>query len=330
MKCFLGETLLEIRDWLVEQLRDAAAVDFGVVDPALGSGLYSGEELEVGGRAARYRGYRCWVDLAELVGCRMVIPRAAEAVTDEQLVTLRFEKLDAKGSFHDEDPADPTEKYGTASRFARLDKLEEPSFVLALEAALLRVDLGPGARVLDLGVNVGDELELLRRVYGSRRFDGLEVVGVDHSRSAIARAAERFGGARCRMLVHDINALEDLDLGRFDLLLSVGTLHSPGIRDSHQLFMRLVREHLTPTGAVILGFPNCRWKGGEVMYGARVLNYSHPELSLVLKDVDWCKRYLHQHSYRVTVTGRHYLFLTATRIGGACYGRSTQPQPHSL
>ena len=37
-------------------------------------------------------------------------------------------------------------------------------------------------------------------------------------------------------------------------------------------------------------------------------------LSLVLKDVDWCKRYLQQHRYRVTVTGRHYLFVTATTI----------------
>ena len=35
---------------------------------------------------------------------------------------------------------------------------------------------------------------------------------------------------------------------------------------------------------------------------------------LVLKDVDWCKRYLQQHRYRVTVTGRHYLFVTATTI----------------
>jgi SAM-dependent methyltransferase len=308
--------LLEIRDWLVEQLAGGAAVEFEVVDPGLGAGLYGGEEVRLGGRVERVRGYRCWVDLAELLGCRMVIPRGHDATVEvpDGFVRLRFEPLDPEGSFHDEEPEDPTEKYGTGSRYAHIDKLEEPSYLFALEAALRRVDLAAGARVLDLGVNTGDELELLRRVTGDERFGALELVGVDHSATAVARATERFGGDRRRLLVHDINRLAELDLGRFDLLLSVATLHSPSIHNAKQLFMQLVRDHLTPTGAVILAFPNCRWHGGEVLYGARPPNYNHPELSVVLKDVDWCKRYLQQHSFRVTVTGRHYLFVTATRI----------------
>ena len=340
MKLFTGEPLLEIRDWLVTALADATTkgvggVAFGVPDPALGPGLYSGEVLRVGGRVVRHRGYRCWVELAELLGCRMVLPRAPEspespesaagetANAGEGFVTLRFEPLDREGSFHDEAPADPTEKYGAGSRYARLDKREEPAIVLALEAALRRVDPAPRARVLDLGVNTGDELALLRRVVGPERFDTLELVGVDHSASAIARAEERFGSARCRLLTHDINELASLELGRFDLLLSVGTLHSPGIRNAKELLMQLVQAHLTPTGAVLLGFPNCRWLGGEVRYGARAPNYNHPELSLVLKDVDWCKRYLQQHHYRVTLTGRHYLFLTATKIGALSASRGS-------
>lgn len=319
MKRFVGETLLEIRDWLVGALRGAATADFEVVDPALGPGRYSGEAVVVAGLEALHRGYRCWVELAELLGCRLVIPRDAANPSDpgQGFVRLRFEKLELGDSFHGEDAEDPTEKYGTGSRFAHIDKLEEPSFALALEAAFYRVDLPPRARVLDLGVNTGDELELLRRVYGAPRFDELELVGVDHSASAIARAAERFGGDHRRFLMHDINALAELDLGRFDLLVSVGTLHSPSIRNSKQLFQGLVQDHLKPTGAVILGFPNCRWHDGEVLYGARPPNYNHPELSVVLKDVDWCKRYLQQHRYRVTITGRHYLFVTATRIGAS-------------
>jgi len=318
-KRFWAETLLEIRDWLVVTLDRAGGgrVDFEVPDPALGPGLYGGEEVQVGGRIALHRGYRCWVELAELLGCRLLIPQHGTAAPGDGFARLRFERLADEGSFHDADgaPADPTEKYGAASPFARIDKLEEPSFLWALEAALVRVNLAPGARVLDLGVNTGDELELLRRVVGQPRFDGLDLVGVDHSVTAIARASERFPGAGHRMLVHDINALGALNLGRFDLLLSVGTLQSPGIHNNKQLVGRLVQDHLTPTGAVILGFPNCRWQGGEARYGARPPNYNHPELSVVLKDVDWCKRYLQQHRYRVTVTGRHYLFVTATRIG---------------
>jgi hypothetical protein len=317
MKRFTTETLLEIRDWLAAALGDpeATAVDFVVVDPAQGSGLHSGEEVLAGSHAARHRGYRCWVELAGLLGCRLVVLRDPLPGADPGFVRLRLERLDPAGSFHDAAPEDPTEKYGTGSPYARIDKLEEPAFALALEAALRRVDLPPVARVLDLGVNTGDELELLRRVCGEPRFATLELVGIDHSRSAIARARERFDGQGRRLLVHDLNALAELDLGRFDLLLSVGTLHSPGIENSKTLLMRLVQEHLTPSGAVILGFPNCRWRDGEVLAGARAPNYNHPELSLVLGDLDWCKRYLSQHRFRVTITGSHYLFVTATRIG---------------
>ncbi len=307
MKRFVDETLLEIRDWVLGELGDADGAELQVCDPAAGTGLYSGEA----GPRGLHRGVRVWVELAELLGCRLLISQQG---ADDGFLRLRFEALEPQDSFHDDDVVEPSEKYGARSRFSRIHKLEEPTFVLALEAALLRVDLEPGARVLDLGVNTGDELELIRRVYGPARFDGLELVGVDHSASAMARAKERFDGPGRRFLVHDINRLSELDLGRFDLLLSVGTLHSPSIHNSKQLFMQLAQQHLTPRGAVILGFPNCRFRDGELLHGARPPNYNHPELSVVLKDIDWCKRYLQQHRYRVTITGRHYLFVTATRI----------------
>ena len=107
--------------------------------------------------------------------------------------------------------------------------------------------------------------------------------------------------------------MDELGLGRFDLILSVGTLHSPGLINSKALLMKLVQEHLEPDGSLILGFPNCRWTGGEVVHGARTRNYSRPELSLLFKDVDFAKRYLQQHRFKVTLTGKHYVFLTAGR-----------------
>ncbi|MCK4974827.1 MAG: methyltransferase, partial [Sulfurimonas sp.] len=66
--------------------------------------------------------------------------------------------------------------------------------------------------------------------------------------------------------------------------------------------------------AMILGFPNCRWIDGEMVYGAKAPNYSFNEMSLVLKDIHFCKKYLQQKKYRVTITGKDYLFLTARKI----------------
>jgi hypothetical protein len=73
--------------------------------------------------------------------------------------------------------------------------------------------------------------------------------------------------------------------------------------------MSLVQDHLTEQGAVILGFPNCRYTDGEVVYGAKVKNYTEPELSLLIKDIYFIKKYLQQHRFRVTLFGKHDLFL---------------------
>ncbi len=78
--------------------------------------------------------------------------------------------------------------------------------------------------------------------------------------------------------------------------------------------MSLVQNHLMYNGAVILGFPNSRWIDTELIYGAKAPNYSYSEMSLVFNDVIFCKKYLQQKKFRVTLTGREYIFLTATKI----------------
>jgi hypothetical protein len=126
-------------------------------------------------------------------------------------------------------------------------------------------------------------------------------------------AKARFSETNVTLLTHDINHLDTLKLGRFDLLISIGTLQSPGIAYKPFL-MSLVQNHLTEDSALILGFPNSRWAGGEVIYGAKAPNYAMSEMSLLFNDVMFAKKYLQQKKYRVTITGKHYLFLTATKI----------------
>ena len=79
--------------------------------------------------------------------------------------------------------------------------------------------------------------------------------------------------------------------------------------------MSLVQKYLTPNGAFILGFPNSRWIDNELIYGAKAPNYPYSEMSLLFNDVIFAKKYLQQKKFRVTITGREYIFLTATKIG---------------
>lgn len=313
MRRFGNEPLVEVWDWLEPLLvrtPPGGVVTLVAPDPDLGEGLHAGERIDLAGVPVRHRSLGCWSDLAEVLGARLLVPRPA----GEGWIRLRFERLDPTDSFHGDRDIPAEERYGAGSRFGRVDKLEEPSFVSALTAAYRRVDLPAGAKVLDLGVGTGAELELLERVYGRERFAGLSCLGVDHSESALALARERLRAFNCRFLSADLNDLQSLGLGRFDLVIGVGVLQSTSLRDGRGLFQTLVKEALTERGAVILGLPNCRYASGEAVYGAWTRNHNHPELSLVLKDVDFYRRYLEQHRFRVTVTGKLTLFVTATRL----------------
>ncbi len=306
-----GSTLLDVLEYLEGELaRGATRIELEVLDPDRGRGLYAGEHVELDGASYIHRPFRVWVDLAERLGLRLLTPRAI----DDRFVRLVFEKLQRtrdSASLGERD-AEATERYGTESTFARITKLEDPGFVLDMTDALERCALRPGARVLDLGVNTGDELALLRARIPALR--DATLVGIDHSASAIAKARERFAGESVELHVADLNAIGPLGLGRFELVLSIGTLQSAGI-DDRELVRRIVQDHLAPDGAVILGFPNSRYVDGEVEHGTRMKNYRQPELGLLVKDVAFYRKYLQQHHRRVFVTGKHYLLVTG--IAGA-------------
>ena len=249
--------------------------------------------------------YKIWVDLAHILYCKMLTP-----ILKDDLLLMRFQKLNKTVSFHNEND-DVEEKYGVESTFSLIDKNKQPSFLVHYLKALENVKVDKRIRILNLGVNSGEEFEVIKRY--SKNFDNLELVGIDYCSSAIEEAKKNFDDENISFLVGDINNLEALNLGRFDLIISIGTLQSTNL-DFNKVFMNIVQNYLDINGSMILGFPNCRWVDGEMIYGGMVKNYNFSELSLLFKDVNYCKKYLQQKKFRVTITGKDYIFLTATSI----------------
>lgn len=232
--------------------------------------------------------------------------------TDKETVLLRFYKLNLESSFHKSEKS--SEKYGTQSEFFNIDKTSQFSFLYHYQKALKFIDIDSKNRILNLGINKADEFKVIKELISEDDFKAKEFVGIDYSESAIEYAKKDFPAANVDFICHDINRLDELSLGRFDLIISIGTLQSSNI-NFNEMFMSLYQNYLEKGGAIILGFPNCRWIDGEMIYGAKAPNYPFSELSLVLKDIHFCKKYLQQKKYRVTITGKDYLFLTARKIG---------------
>jgi len=289
--------------------KECKSVIFEVFNPDLAIGSYAGERIKIENDRYVYHGMKSWTNLAELLHCRMLIPKPITKYT----VEISFVPLDKNRSFHDVKHTNSKEKYGTNSIFAKIQKLEEPNFLLPYMHALRCVHIESRINILNLGINTGDEFLAIKNIVNNDIFSGMKLTGVDYSNSAIKRAKEVFGD-NVSLHCHDINHLDKLEIDKQDLIISVGTLQSPNI-ETKPLIMSLVQNYLTENGAMILVFPNARWIDAELIYGAKAPNYPYSELSLVIKDIYWIKKYLQQHKFRVTITGREYLFVTATKIG---------------
>ena len=306
MIIFTSQTMQEIIPILQNRLKYTTSVTFQVLNPDISEG-YAGCKVVIDKQTYTHRGYKAWTDLAELLQCKMLTPKEGTY----PYIQFTFIKLQ-DNSFHKENKHN--EKYGTNSHFAQIHKMEEPAFFYYYNQALNNVNIRKRKRTLNLGVNRGDEFEVIKNKLNINEYENMEFIGVDHSESAISYAQKSFTENNVTFHAHDINALDALKLGQFDLLISIGTLQSPSI-DFKPFFMKLVQEYLTKDAAIILGFPNSRWIGGEMLHGAKAPNYAMNEMSLILNDIMFCKKYLQQKKFRVTVTGKQYLFLTATKIG---------------
>jgi len=285
-------------------------LSFYALNPDLSSGLYAGETLTPEGHSYIHRSLKAWGSLAELLGCRMLMPE----ILSKYLVTIRYQRLQSVSSFHTDTVEDETEKYGTLSIFSRINKLEEPTFAWHYLHALESVKVSRRKHILNLGINKGYEFLGIKQTLTAEEFASIVMTGIDYSVSAIKKARTILPYANTTLLCHDINDLDALHLPKQDLIISIATLQSPAI-NTKVLIMDLVQKTLSTEGALILGFPNARWHDGELMHGAKAPNYPYPEMSLLIKDIYWIKKYLQQHKFRVTVTGKEYLFLTATKIG---------------
>ncbi len=299
-RSFTHEGLSDIVKHVREELVAHGTATIRVPNPDDGTGLYPGEAHADDHGAPRHRPLRVWTDLADRLAARLKTP----VITDDA-IELTFLRLDPKAVLLSSDTSGPG-KYAPGSGFERADKLEDPDFLLDFEDALQRCGLPPAPAVLSLGVNCGRELEPIIAQHPDAVF-----TGVDHDRAALAVAAARHGPPH-RFLLADLADLPDLPT--FDLVVCIDTLQSPGV-DDRAVLRHLVQHLLKPRGSVILGLPNCRYVDGELLHGARMLNFRQPELSLLLKGVAFYKKYLQQHHKRVFVTGKHELLITGTPIG---------------
>lgn len=296
---FTVEPLSEILPAVRAALEGGEEVTLEVPDPDAGLGLYAGElYMGAAGPAGRHRPWSAWTDLADALGAHLLTPQPS-GPGRARFGLRRYAAA----------PAPDAGGYGAGGDWVRVDKLEDPVLLLTLVEALRRIAPPARGRVLALGVNSGRELDALALAFPGRPFT---VVGLDTDTSALAVARGRF--PRAEFLELDVAGLPVPALGRFDLILALSLLQSPGVRRD-VLLKALCRHHLSETGGLVLGFPNARYRDGLLSYGARMKNFARPDLSLLCADVTDTRRDLQKRGFQVFVTGQYEVLLTALPVG---------------
>jgi len=308
LKC---KNLRWIMDWLLEKsdaINPEEELHFVALNPDCGRGNYTGAKLVVDQTECDYHSYQTWMDLAIMFGFRFLTPERIDRTT----VLLRYQKLDEDQSWHRDQ--NRIEKYQSDASFSKIRKTEEPCFRMDFSRALLESGLKKEWRVLNIGIHRGDEFEIFEDVFSSQVLQSLKFTGIDLNASAIEVARRRFQGKpNYHFICADMNDCDHEELGRQDMIISLGTFQSPGIRGK-ELIVRLRKEFLGEEGVIILGFPNSRYIDGEIKFGAKMKNYSEPELSLLIKDLFFYRRYLQQQGFYVKITGKYMIFLVAVKL----------------
>ncbi len=308
---YVDESLFYISKQIKQELESLSCGEiysFETLNPDVLDSSYDGVGYEINSKKYIYHSYKTWLDLAQTLFCKMLTP----ILIDEHIVEIRYKKLNLNISFHKDKKS--SEKYGVKSNFFNINKNENTSFLTHYIKALESVDISSRTNILNLGINKGDEFAIIKELLDEKGFNKLNFIGIDYSASAVEYSNKRFEkNSNVKCIEYDINKLDELNLEKANLLISIGTLQSTSL-EFKPLFTKLMRENLSENSSVILGFPNCRWIDGEMIYGAMVPNYVYSELGVLVKDIHFCKKYLQQHKFRVTITGKDYIFLTATKL----------------
>ena len=141
----------------------------------------------------------------------------------------------------------------------------------------------------------------------------LAPMSLEAAASSIASARNAF--PEFTFLCEDVANLPDLSLGApFDLIIAINTLHATGI-DMARTLRHLVSERLTTKGGLLLGLPNSRHRSTSLTYGTQAKNRRGAELTPVVKDAMFIRRYMNQHRFDVRILGKHNVLIAGRRGG---------------
>lgn len=264
-----------------------------------------------------YRPLRQLFELLRLYGLRAQWPLSLELYVDGlKLGALVAEKIsEQRSELYQRGPSkDLTaqqyndQKYGSESLYRRFRRFDEPEILDDLCYALSKLKLAEGSRVMSLGCNDAQELEVFRELGR----EDLRFIGLDASQSAINEARRRFPEPQHEFHCVDLNDFQSTDYPDCQALLLLNVLQCTQVH--RETLLRQLKPALRVAQGALVSIPNCHFLKDDI--ARRPLNRSDPrhDRSPLYKDMRSLARVFYRAGFQhVESFGSYDGFLCARR-----------------
>jgi hypothetical protein len=214
-------------------------------------------------------------------------------------------------------------KYGSSSDYQKDKEIfwKHPEVQASFQKALGWLDLKPGDRLLDIGINNGYDIELVGSGCPRDLLDSLQLIGFDLADDALSEAHQTYfsRGSDWKFVRGDIATFCGINIcdGRhveiaersIDVVIALASLQSSSLANDFDAFITELVGKLSDDAQLFIGLPNFHLdESGDVVLGLfdakrkRIDHSSCPELS------DRLIRLLDTHGYRSQKIGERIIF----------------------
>lgn len=172
-------------------------------------------------------------------------------------------------------------KYGLNSDYQKdQEKIYSQTEIFSsLHNALSLLKIEPGNTILDIGINNGCELSIIKGNYPIEVFESLNIIGFDLARNVLDAAQEHFKNiTNYKFVVGDIRKFEGMDIRTtkqlkieeksIDIVFALLSLQSSSIINEFDYFLKELVFRLKSSSQLFIGLPNCHISDfGEISLG---------------------------------------------------------------
>lgn len=161
------------------------------------------------------------------------------------------------------------EKYGLDSDYQAAQKLiySNPEVNTSLKMAISWLKIKPNSLILDIGVNNGYELQLLKETYSDELFSTLKIIGVDLIEDVLKVAAGKFDSEHdYKFIKGDIREFKGVDVltgepliiedKSIDVVIALTSLQSTSLVRDFEMFIEKLANKLKKESQLLIGTPN--------------------------------------------------------------------------